>query len=191
MAHRTRTVNEVMVTMWLAVLAVTAAAARLTGQPTHSLVAYPGAVGALAGGVLAALSTGKGRRPEPGMVLASEAQTRRVAWRRAWFFVPAAAVTMVGLSLVDLAWAVPMLALAFGLGGAVTISHVTRWERRHPEVLIVQHLGRTDERRLRWSRAWGDRAPDVIEPETSGATLPPSWLEAAGFWPSKNPDDYR
>jgi hypothetical protein len=191
MAHRTRTVNAAMTALGLVLAAATALVALLAGQSPPGPEALPGAVGALVGGLAAALATGAGRLPEPGMVLATEAQTRRAVGRRLWLYVPLLAAVTVGLALLNLVWIVPAFSLVLALSGAITTAHVARWERRHPDVLIAQHLGWVNERRLRWSRAWGDRAPDDLTPETIGATLPPTWLQAVGFWPSKNPDDYR
>jgi hypothetical protein len=192
MVHRTRTTYETMVVLWLALTAAAVVVALLARQGLHGFASFPGAAGALAGGVLSGLATGAGHLPEPGTLLASVAQTRRATARWLWIFVPLMAGATVVAVLADVAWAAPAIALAGAVSGGVVLGRVERWERRHPDVLLAQDLRwLRSEHRVRWARAWGDRAPDVIEPEATGATLPPSWLEAAGFWPSKNPDDYR
>lgn len=190
MVHRTRTVNAVMTALWLALTAASALVAVLTDRPQHGIEVFPGAAGALFAGLVAGLSTGFGRLPEPGMVLATEAETRRVLWRRLWLYVPVTAALTVGAALLDRVWAVPALSLIPTVSGATAIVHVARWERRHPDVVLAQHLGWTNERRMRWLRAWGDRAPDVIPSEPANVG-PPTWLDRVGFWPSKDPDDYR
>jgi len=185
-AHRATHVHRVGACWWLAVGLVGVAIVLVVGS-AWSVVSSSAALGAFVGSLSAAAITSPSREEAPpGSRLATAARTRRDLLRQNAIVLAGVLVAsaLLGWTL-DVWWPLALVGLTFGLAEVTLSVHVARWERRHADRFLAEGLG-LRRRAFVWLTAWGDQAPAADVPRP-----PRPALAATGFWPSRDPDDYR